>query len=422
MAPPQVFVIDVDNGDKVFYPGSIVSGRVNLQTSDQKKLRGIYLTLVGRAYVLWTETRTSGSGDDQTTETEIYQDEEPYFNFKVNLWGGDGGEHFLQPGNYQFPFSFKLPEVPLPTSHEGGTGHVRYWLEARMDRPWKFDHVTKRAFTILERVDLNLGREDLAVPRRGENQKTLGCLCCKTGPLTLTASTDRGGYCPGENILVTAHVGNDTNKEMRRLKATLYRHVVYYAEGSFSPMNYVVSQMQTNDPIPARGNFDWNQQPLPIPPSPPSSQTCRIIHTDYTLDIEVVVPTFSINLHLNIPIVIGTEPLRSVYANSTLPTIGWGQAEAVNIADNQYTMGHTQFAPLFPMVQLLAAGQAPPPQYPGNPPTQPSGPYPMAQPPTHPVVPPAQPRSGPTEGRRDRFATKTEPLIDREEIDYIRYT
>ena len=56
MAPPQVFVIDVDNGDKVFYPGTIVSGRVNLQTSDKKKLRGIYLTLVGHAYVHWSES------------------------------------------------------------------------------------------------------------------------------------------------------------------------------------------------------------------------------------------------------------------------------------------------------------------------------------------------------------------------------
>ena len=414
MAPPQVFVIDVDNGDKVFYPGSIVSGRVNLQTSDQKKLRGIYLTLVGRAYVHWSETHSSGTGQNRRTTTVHYREEEPYFNLRVNLWGGDGGEHFLQPGNYQFPFSFKLPEVSLPTSHEGGTGHVRYWLEARMDRPWKFDHVTKRAFTILERVDLNLGREDLALPRRGENQKTLGFLCCKTGPLTLTASTDRGGYCPGENILVTAHVGNDTNKEMRRLKATLYRHVVYYARGRTRTRNDVVSQMQTNDPIPARGNFEWNQQPLPIPASPPSSHTCRIIHTDYMLDIEVVVPTFSINLHLGIPIVIGTDPLRSVYANSTLPTIGWGQAEAVNIADNQYTMGHTQFAPLFPMVQLPAASQYPPPQYQGNPPTQPSAPHPTAQPPTHPVVPPAQPMNEPTEGegRIDQFATDTEPLID----------
>ena len=310
MAPPQVFVIDVDNGDEVFYPGSIVSGRVNLQTSDQKKLRGIYLTLFGHAYVTWSE----GSGEYRVQN----QDEEPYFKIRVNLWGGDGRGRFLQPGNYQFPFSFKLPEVNLPESREERIGRVRYWLEARMDRPWKFDHVTKCAFTILERVDLNLRREDLAIPRRGENQKTLGCLCYKTGPLTLTASTDRGGYCPGETILVTAHVGNDTNKEMRRLKATLYRHVVYYARGSSTFRDDIVSQMQTNDPIPAGGDFEWNQQPLPIPASPPSSHTCRIIHTDYMLDIEVVGPNHSINLHLNIPIVIGTEPLRSVYANSTL--------------------------------------------------------------------------------------------------------
>ena len=369
-------MIDLDNGDKVFFPGDTISGRVTLQTTDVKKLRGIYLTLIGHAHVHWSESHTTGTGQNQTTHTTHYSAQEPYFNFRVNLWGGDGGEHFLQPGNYQFPYSFQLPQVPLPTSHESYTGQIRYWLEARMDRPWKFDHVTKRAFTILERVDLNLSQEDLAGARRGENQKTLGFLCCETGPLNLTASTNRGGYCPGENILVTAHVENNTSKVMKRVKATLYRHVTYYAQGRSRSSNIIVSQMQTNDPIPAGGNFEWNQQPLPIPASPPSSHTCRIIHTDYVLDVEVVVPTFSINLHLHIPVVIGTEPLRSVYANTTLPAIGWSQAEAVNIADNQYTMGQTQFIPLFPMVQLPQAGEDPPPQYPGNISTQPAPPYP----------------------------------------------
>ena len=133
-------------------PGSIVSGQVNLQTSD-KKLRGIYLTLVSHAYAHWLESYTTGTGERTMTHTVLYQDEDPYFNFRVNLWGGDRRKNFLQPGNYQFPFSFKLPEVPLPTSHEGGTGRIRYWLEARMGRPWKFDHVTKRAFTILVMSD-----------------------------------------------------------------------------------------------------------------------------------------------------------------------------------------------------------------------------------------------------------------------------
>ena len=85
------------------------------------------------------------------------------------------------------------------------------------------------------------------------------------------------------------------------------------------------------------------------------------MHIDYIVDVEVVIARMLYTLHLNIPIVIGTDPLRSVYANSTLPTIGWSQAEAVNIADNQYTMGHTHVAPLFPMVQLPTAGQDLPP-------------------------------------------------------------
>ena len=105
----------------------------------------------------------------------------------------------------------------------------------------------------------------------------------------------------------------------------------------------------------------------------------------YIVDVELVIDKMLFTLHLNIPIVIGTEPLRSVYANTVLPTIGWGQAEAVNIADNQYTMGHTQFAPLFPMVQLPPAGEDQPPQYPGTTP-QPSAQAPPIQPPY-----PAQP-------------------------------
>ena len=70
MAPPLVFVIDVDNGDRVFHSGDTISGRVNLQTSKEKKSRGISLTLVGRAIVKWTE------GDRNNRVT--YQDEDPY--------------------------------------------------------------------------------------------------------------------------------------------------------------------------------------------------------------------------------------------------------------------------------------------------------------------------------------------------------
>ena len=54
--------------------------------------------------------------------------------------------------------------------------------------------------------------------------------------------------------------------------------------------------------------------------------------------------------------IIGTEPLRSAYTNTTLPSIGFANVEAVNIADNQYTMGQTQSAPMYSMVQMPPVG------------------------------------------------------------------
>ena len=352
MAPPQVFVIEVQVGNREFFPGQTINRRVILHSREQKKLRGIYLTLVGRAYVHWTEQKGSG----KHSRTVHYRAEEPYFNRRVNLWGGDGGSQQLPPGNYEWPFSFQLPST-LPTSYEGDYGNIRYWLEARMDRPWKFDHVTKCAFTVLERVDLNLSQEDLNAPRRGEAQKTLCCLWCKSGPLTLAVSTDQGAYCAGEKILLNAQLENNTNKEMRMLKAKLRRTVALYARGKSRHHQDVVAEMKTTGGIPAGQIFEWNQEPLPIPACPPSSHTSRIIHTDYSLDVEVVVPTFSFNLHVILPIVIGTEPLRSAYTNTTLPTVGFTNVEAVNIADDQYTMGQTQFAPMYSMVQMPPVGQ-----------------------------------------------------------------
>jgi len=57
------------------------------------------------------------------------------------------GEHYL-------PFSFSLPPN-LPPSFEGDYGYIRYWAKATIDRPWKFDHHTKRAFSVISCLDLN---------------------------------------------------------------------------------------------------------------------------------------------------------------------------------------------------------------------------------------------------------------------------
>lgn len=62
----------------------------------------------------------------------------------------------LAPGEYSFPFQFHIPGENLPTSVEGNFGHVRYWLKAFIDRPWRFDITTKAVFTVIEHVDINV--------------------------------------------------------------------------------------------------------------------------------------------------------------------------------------------------------------------------------------------------------------------------
>lgn len=65
-----------------------------------------------------------------------------------------GGELELPIGTHIYPFTCLLPPT-LPSSFEGEFGHVRYTVKVKLDRPWKFDHETKAAFTVLSPLDLN---------------------------------------------------------------------------------------------------------------------------------------------------------------------------------------------------------------------------------------------------------------------------
>jgi Arrestin (or S-antigen), N-terminal domain len=66
-----------------------------------------------------------------------------------------GGESFdLMPGNYEYPFTFRLPNE-LPSSFEGEHGWVRYTLTATVVRSWQSNHEIKVPITVNTVVDLN---------------------------------------------------------------------------------------------------------------------------------------------------------------------------------------------------------------------------------------------------------------------------
>ncbi|XP_022252035.1 arrestin domain-containing protein 3-like [Limulus polyphemus] len=82
----------------------------------------------------------------------------------------------------------------VSTSFEGKYGSIRYWLKAEMEKPWSFNHKTKKAFTLISPIDIN--RTEYLMMVENTIEKTLCCWCCTSGPISLYARTDRKGYCP----------------------------------------------------------------------------------------------------------------------------------------------------------------------------------------------------------------------------------
>lgn len=62
----------------------------------------------------------------------------------------------IQPGVYKYPFAFKIPQRPLPSSYEGSKGAIRYFIQIRIRRPIPFPDVTRyKCITVLEEIDVN---------------------------------------------------------------------------------------------------------------------------------------------------------------------------------------------------------------------------------------------------------------------------
>lgn len=66
----------------------------------------------------------------------------------------NGSDVKLQPGNYSFPFEFRLPPNGLPTSFEGPYGSIRYWIHGEADRPWRTNWQFDSPLFIVERVQI----------------------------------------------------------------------------------------------------------------------------------------------------------------------------------------------------------------------------------------------------------------------------
>eukprot|EP00058_Branchiostoma_floridae_P003739 XP_002589227.1 hypothetical protein BRAFLDRAFT_74616 [Branchiostoma floridae] len=373
MGKLKSFVITFDNNKDVYQAGEIVSGKLIADVTEGIKARAVRARLHGFAYVHWTESH--GTGEHQ--RTEHYSAEGTYFDQTLTVWGKDLGDKTgenptLPAGYHEFPFQYQLGKK-LPSSFEGGIGYVRYYIKGIIDRPWRFNHTTKCAFTVLDMYDLN--KENSAMMQsRNQNSKTLCCLCCASGPIELQAQTDRGGYCPGETVLVKGSLENNSNTRITKTSARIMQTVTFYASGRSTSRLHTLSSAVG---LGCRGRTSGNigELVLPIPAAPPSGlRYCSIINITYVAQVRAHISGPHMHLEVYLPIKIGSIPLTTPYGGflsseygpaipgvpdnlgavaaplpppPTYAAVTGGGANIRDSSDSKYTRGQLTFAPQY---------------------------------------------------------------------------
>uniref|UniRef100_K7F293 Arrestin domain containing 2 n=1 Tax=Pelodiscus sinensis TaxID=13735 RepID=K7F293_PELSI len=217
----------------------------------------------------------------------------------------DNGEvTVLQAGKHEFPFVFQLPET-LATSFEGRHGNVRYWVKAKLHRPWSVVKKAKKEFTVIEPIDINTPA--LLAPQAGVKEKLARAWYCNRGQVSVTAKIDRKGYTPGEVIPIFAEIDNGSTRTVVP-KAAIIQIQTFIARGTKKQKKSVVASI-VGDAVAAGKREVWHGRALKIPPVGPSILQCRIIRVEYALKVCVDIPGTS-KLLLELPLVIGTIPLH----------------------------------------------------------------------------------------------------------------
>lgn len=310
MGKVQIFTVVFDR--TAFNAGTAVTGKVVIQLSEATKAKCIKIQFHGKAKVHWSKTRHSGN----STNTTHYRQQENYFDQTFLLWQSEN-ESKHPAGRHEYPFQFSLASS-FPSSFEGVHGNIRYFCKAFIIRPWKSNHESKHAFTVINPLDLN-SEPELQTAVQGNRRTEVSCCCCVSGHVTANVRVDKRGYVPGEVVAVQAEIVNNSNTVVEACKLTLTQNTTFYgtSDALFSSgrlkekRHSQVVAVANKGQIPANQTQIWASEGFRIPPVPPSRLVgCGIISVSYELTFQVE-PNWGKNMKIGCDVVIGTVPFHA---------------------------------------------------------------------------------------------------------------
>jgi len=249
-------------------------------------------------------------------------------------------------------------------------GYIRYMLAVRVSATSGQNFTAIKGITIISNIDVNA--PTLLRPLSNSKEKTVCCLCCASGPVSMTVSTDRGAYCSGESIRINVDTENHSSRRIVEIIASLKQTVVFYGDPEWHGLfrNLMLSQLSSKtyriDKIIKTVYSSTNLQniSLLIPLIIPTITGCNSVQVFYTLKVTLVLRN-ALDLNVELPIVIGTIPLRGPNTNPAANSVNYPQhndtgrnnlsyapvsTKRIYIGIDAYTQGDLHYTPLYSYV------------------------------------------------------------------------
>ncbi|XP_036329503.1 arrestin domain-containing protein 5 isoform X2 [Rhagoletis pomonella] len=310
-----------------YFTGQIVSGKVVVTLEKSKKLKGIKLQICGFAACQWREKYGQKLAVQKINPRvkRIYFGREEYIASTTYLVGSEHGSNFnMDAGTYTYTFSCPIPPN-CPSSFESTYGHIRYLAKVTFIRNGAADRVHNVGFTVLKLLDLNQESKMLKSPATNDALENVCFFLSKA--VHLKVDLQQTGYVPGQYVLVSADVDNQSSVDCKKLIITLNLRATYTSDTpalrTVSEKICLAKKVCGHVPRYMRKAF---AETIRVPATAPTCEhISKVVRVSYELCVQAMMSSVMRNPKTVIPITIGNVPLTTADEEEWLEEEGGGE-------------------------------------------------------------------------------------------------
>ncbi|XP_078280002.1 arrestin domain-containing protein 5-like [Rhinoraja longicauda] len=323
---PKVTKLELIFQDLIYMAGDTVNGRVILELNDPLSLYSVKLKISGKGFVEWI-----GESDEALEyNRKIHcSNKEDYIHHTVTLWGadynGNGLEQVLEAGTHDFEFSYKL-DNSLPSSFTGRHGKIHYYVRALCTATVGTIAQVEKDLTVQESYNLNIDPTS-KLPLLFSVERDISYWCWKSPGITMNVSVHKRGFIPGDDIIITSEISNQTGRYLRLITYALAAEIKYKAFVQEAFCDHYRELIEKSDlrrmeavieAPPKQTTKIIGSLQLPKPMFVSDMSKCKMISVSYQLEVAIPIPKHRIMVSTRAPIKIGTCPVHFSLHSLTL--------------------------------------------------------------------------------------------------------